>query len=63
MKKIKTSIIKLFMLILAVICLYGCVVVNYFDLNKFKPADSQEIFEFEFDSNEGSVEIIETIKT
>jgi len=61
MKNIKNSVLKLFILILAVMCFSGCVVVNYFDLNKFKPADSQEIFEFEFDTDEDSVEIMETI--
>ena len=51
------SVLKLFMLILAVMCFSGCVVVNYFDLNKFKQEGSPKIFEF--NSNENSVEIME----
>ena len=61
MKKIKNYVLKLLMLILIVICFSGCVVVNYFDFNKFKPADTQETFEFEFDTDEDSVEIMKTI--
>jgi len=57
MKIIKTYILKLFMLIFAVMCFSGCVVVNYFDLNKFKPADSREILEF--DSGEDAVDVME----
>jgi len=61
MKKIITSVLKLFMLILAIMCFSGCVVVNYFDFNKIKAVDSPEIFEFEFDTEEGTAEIIDNI--
>ena len=52
MKNIKTYVLKLFMLILAVMCFSGCVVVNYFDFNKFKPEGSPKIFEFESGNEE-----------
>ena len=59
MKNINSSaLLKLFIVFIAVMCLYGCVVVNYFDFNIIRPSVDLEFFEFETD--EDPVEYIET---
>ena len=57
MKNIISAFLKVFILSVAVMCLSGCVVVNYFDFNIIKPSDNLEFFKFETD--EEPVEIIE----
>jgi len=51
-KNKKFILLKVFIIILAVMCFSGCVVVNYFDFNKFKPAGNQN-FEFNFNEDTG----------